>query len=112
MHAEIVLKEDVNDYAPLFGEIADAYFDRALYPEAGQIYETLGGDPEVKCLHLVQGRRSQNPDLQTSSIHVLMQAAACRHMVGDIKEAAEVYEHGAWHEISRVICNLTSTFHI
>lgn len=30
---------------------------------------------------------------QTSGIHILMQAAACRHMVGDIKEAAEVYEH-------------------
>lgn len=48
MHAEIVLKEDVNDYAPLFGEIADAYFDQALYPEAGQIYEALGGELEVK----------------------------------------------------------------
>lgn len=31
---------------------------------------------------------------QTSSLYVLLQAAACRRMVGDIKEAAEVYEHG------------------
>ncbi|KAH8103816.1 TPR-like protein [Cristinia sonorae] len=75
MHAKIVLAEDVKEYAPLFGEIADAYFDGGLYAEAGQIYEILGADSE------------------TSSIHTLMQAAACRHMVGDIKEAAEVYEH-------------------
>lgn len=25
---------------------------------------------------------------------MLLQAAACRRMLGDIKEAAEVYEHG------------------
>lgn len=31
---------------------------------------------------------------QTSSLYVLLRAAACRRMVGDIKEAAEVYEHG------------------
>ena len=31
---------------------------------------------------------------QTSSLYVLLQAAACRRMLGDIKEAAEVYEHG------------------
>ncbi len=45
--------------------------------------------------------------VQTSSLYVLMQAAVCRRMVGDIKEAAEVYEHGTcaffipmtWHLI-------------
>ena len=47
MHAQVVLAENVQEYAPLFGEIADAYFDRGLYAEAGQIYETLGRDPEV-----------------------------------------------------------------
>lgn len=31
---------------------------------------------------------------QTSSMYVLLQAAACRRMTGDLKEAAEVYEHG------------------
>ncbi|KAL6299826.1 TPR-like protein [Sparassis latifolia] len=39
------------------------------------IYETLGRDAG------------------TSSLYVLLQAAACRRMMGDIKEAAEVYEH-------------------
>ena len=32
--------------------------------------------------------------LQTSSLHVLLQAAACRRMMGNLNEAAEVYEHG------------------
>ena len=31
---------------------------------------------------------------QTSSLYVLLQAAACRRALGDIKEAAEIYEHG------------------
>ncbi|KAI0945905.1 hypothetical protein AcV7_010019 [Taiwanofungus camphoratus] len=75
VHANIVLSHEVAEYAPLFGEIADAYFERELYAEAGHIYEILGGDPG------------------TSSLYVLLQAAACRRMVGDIKEAAEVYEH-------------------
>ncbi|CCM04149.1 uncharacterized protein FIBRA_06311 [Fibroporia radiculosa] len=75
IHAKIVLSQDAAEYAPLFGEIADAYFDRELYVEAGHIYEILGGDAG------------------TSSLYVLMQAAACRRMIGDIKEAAEVYQH-------------------
>ncbi|KAL4243959.1 Transcription factor Tfc4/TFIIIC-102/Sfc4 [Abortiporus biennis] len=75
LHAKIVLSQPVTEYGPLFGEIADAYFEKELYADAGQIYETLGGDTE------------------TSSLYVLLQAAACRRMVGDLKEAAEVYQH-------------------
>ena len=30
-------------------------------------------------------------------MYVLLQAAACRRMVGDLKEAAEVYEHGMFY---------------
>lgn len=75
MHADIVLSQDVAEYAALFGEIADAYFERGTYAEAGHIYEMLGGDAT------------------TSSLHVLLQAAACRRMLGDVNEAAEVYEH-------------------
>ncbi|TRM61397.1 hypothetical protein BD626DRAFT_434670 [Schizophyllum amplum] len=74
IHATIVLSEDPTDYAVLFGEIADAYFDRELWAEARPIYEVLGGD------------------VATSSIQVLMQAAACYHMLGELQEAAEVYE--------------------
>ncbi|KAI0664249.1 TPR-like protein [Cubamyces menziesii] len=75
MHAKIVLAQDAAEYAPLFSEIADAYFEREMYAEAGHIYEMLGGDAG------------------TSSMYVLLQAASCRRMIGDLKEAAEVYEH-------------------
>ena len=47
MHASAVLSQDPLEYAPLFLEIADAYFDKELYAEAGNIYETLGADVSV-----------------------------------------------------------------
>ena len=47
MHASTVLSQDPLEYAPLFLEIADAYFDKELYAEAGNIYETLGADVSV-----------------------------------------------------------------
>lgn len=50
MHANVVLSQDPLDYAPLFSEIADAYFEREMYAEAVQIYETLGADPGVSLL--------------------------------------------------------------
>ncbi|KAI0738457.1 TPR-like protein [Daedaleopsis nitida] len=75
MHAKIILAQDVAEYAPLFSEIADAYFEKELYAEAGNIYDMLGRDAG------------------TSSMYVLLQAAACRRMLGDLKDAAEVYEH-------------------
>ena len=39
--------EDALDYAVLFSEIADAYFEREIWAEAKPIYELLGGDPAV-----------------------------------------------------------------
>ncbi|THG99335.1 hypothetical protein EW026_g2982 [Hermanssonia centrifuga] len=75
IHANIVLAQQISEYAALFSEIADAYFEREMYAEAGHIYEMLGADGG------------------TSSLYVLLQAASCRRMIGDIKEAADVYEH-------------------
>ncbi|KAF8332446.1 hypothetical protein F5887DRAFT_996848 [Amanita rubescens] len=75
LHANVVLSQDVLDYAPLFCEIADAYFDRKMYAEAKPIYEMLGSD------------------IATSSIYILLQTAACLRMLNELKEAAEVYEH-------------------
>jgi general transcription factor 3C polypeptide 3 (transcription factor C subunit 4) len=49
MHAAIVLSQDILDYAPLFSEIADAYFERELFGEALGIYELLGCN-ETVCL--------------------------------------------------------------
>jgi general transcription factor 3C polypeptide 3 (transcription factor C subunit 4) len=46
-HASIVLGHEIVDYAPLFVEIADAYFDREMYAQARPIYELLGQDAGV-----------------------------------------------------------------
>ncbi|KAG2139828.1 uncharacterized protein EDB93DRAFT_1241934 [Suillus bovinus] len=74
MHASIVLSQDVLDYAALFGEIADSYFEREMYADARPIYEVLGSEPA------------------TSSMYILLQVAVCRRMLGDLQEAAEVYK--------------------
>ncbi|KAJ8082877.1 transcription factor TFIIIC subunit tfc4 [Marasmius tenuissimus] len=74
-HANVVLSEEVLDYAPLFVEIADAYFEREMYAEAKPVYEMLGTDPN------------------TSSVYILTQTAACLRVLGELKEAAEIYEH-------------------
>ena len=46
-HANVVLSQEVLDYAPLFAEIADAYFELEMYAEARPIYELLGTDAAV-----------------------------------------------------------------
>ncbi|KIY47854.1 TPR-like protein [Fistulina hepatica ATCC 64428] len=74
-HANIILSQDVLDYAALFTEIADAYFEREMYAEAKPIYELLG------------------TDVSTSSIYILLQTATCLRMMNELKEAAQVYEH-------------------
>ena len=51
MHAKVILSQDVAEYAPLFSEIADAYFEKEMYSEAGHIYESLGGDAGVSFRH-------------------------------------------------------------
>ncbi|KAJ7876870.1 TPR-like protein [Mycena olivaceomarginata] len=76
MHAAIVLSQDILDYAPLFSEIADAYFERELFGEALGIYELLGCNET------------------TSSVYVLLQSAECLQMTGELQDAAEVYEAG------------------
>lgn len=47
MHASAILAQDVREYAPLFSEIADAYYDQKMYTAAVAIYEELGQDPSV-----------------------------------------------------------------
>ncbi|EGN99637.1 hypothetical protein SERLA73DRAFT_159861 [Serpula lacrymans var. lacrymans S7.3] len=74
MHANIVLSQDAFDYGALFGETADAFFELEMYADAGPIYELLGSDAA------------------TSSLYVLLQAAVCRRMLGDLREAVDVYQ--------------------
>lgn len=62
MHASVILSQDSLEYAPLFAEIADAYFDREMYAEAGHIYEMLGADASV----------SANTSSPTTSINSLI----------------------------------------
>lgn len=57
MHASIVLNNEVVDYAPLFVEIADAYYERDLFMDARPIYESLGADAVVSC-HQISLRES------------------------------------------------------
>ncbi|KAF9032358.1 hypothetical protein BJ165DRAFT_1535052 [Panaeolus papilionaceus] len=74
-HASIILSSDVLDYSVLFLEIADAYFEKEMYEDAKVIYELLGGD------------------VATSSVYVLLQTAACMKNIGELRDAADVYEH-------------------
>ncbi|KAI6048063.1 hypothetical protein EDC04DRAFT_2556141 [Pisolithus marmoratus] len=74
MHADTVLSQDVLDYAALFVEIADAYFEREMYSDARPIYEMLGAESA------------------TSGLYVLLQVATCRRMQGDLRDASEVYK--------------------
>ncbi|KAJ7754445.1 hypothetical protein B0H16DRAFT_744536 [Mycena metata] len=75
LHVGAVLSEDVLDYAPLFVETADAYFEREMYAEARPIYELLGAEAS------------------TSSLYVLLQTATCLRMLNELKDSAEVYEY-------------------
>ncbi|KII83764.1 hypothetical protein PLICRDRAFT_118961 [Plicaturopsis crispa FD-325 SS-3] len=75
IHAAVVLSQEVLDYAALFSEIADAYYERDMYAEALPIYEIL------------------SEHVETSSLHILLQVASCHRMLGDSSEAARVYEH-------------------
>ncbi|KAJ3795759.1 hypothetical protein GGU11DRAFT_209264 [Lentinula aff. detonsa] len=75
IHANVVLQEDVLDYAALFIEIADAYYERDMWAEAKPVYEILG------------------TDASTSSVYILLQIASCLRMLDELKDAAEIYEH-------------------
>ena len=48
MHASVILAQDIQEYAPLFSEIADAYYDQRMHTAAVTIYEELGQDPAVR----------------------------------------------------------------
>ncbi|KIK67134.1 hypothetical protein GYMLUDRAFT_37174 [Collybiopsis luxurians FD-317 M1] len=74
IHANVVLQEDILDYAPLFTEIADAYYERGLWAEARPVYEILGAESS------------------TTNIYVLLQTASCLRMLDEYKDAAEIYE--------------------
>ena len=48
MHASVILAQDIAEYAPLFSEIADAYYDQRMYTAAVTVYEMLVRAPSVR----------------------------------------------------------------
>lgn len=76
----------------LFAEIADAYYEKQLWADAKPIYELLGMDSEAIICVAFQFNVLKSTS-QTSSLYILLQTAACRQMVEELQEAAEVYEH-------------------
>ncbi|KAF7290469.1 TPR-like protein [Mycena kentingensis (nom. inval.)] len=74
VHADMILAEEMLDYAPLFTEIADAYFEVDRMPDARTIYERLGSCEA------------------TTSEDVLRKTALCMRAMGDLAAAAEVFE--------------------
>lgn len=52
IHADIILSQSVLEFAPLFAELADAYFEREIYDQARPIYEILGADAGVSASFL------------------------------------------------------------
>ncbi|KAJ6571874.1 hypothetical protein B0H19DRAFT_1131683 [Mycena capillaripes] len=75
LHVSAILSEDVLDYAPLFVEIADTFFEDQMYADALPIYELLGSD------------RS------TSNSYVILRTAECLRQLDELGEAADIYEH-------------------
>jgi len=93
LHAGVILSQDVKSFSVLFAEIADAYYEKQLWADAKPIYELLGMDSEVSICVVLQFNVLK-VTIQTSSLYILLQTAACRRMLEDLQEAAEVYEHG------------------
>jgi general transcription factor 3C polypeptide 3 (transcription factor C subunit 4) len=50
MHTAVILAHNIMDYASLYLEIADAYFEKEMYAEARPVYEALGADASVRAL--------------------------------------------------------------
>ena len=53
MHAHIILSQDILDYAALFNEVADAFFELDMFADACPIYELLGSDATVRFFSVI-----------------------------------------------------------
>ena len=84
----MVLAEDILDYAVLFAEIADAYFEMEMYMEAKPIPELLSANPAVCDSQYVFLKMWHSSQLKTGSIYILLQTAACMKMLKELCEAA------------------------
>ncbi|KAF8575754.1 TPR-like protein [Ramaria rubella] len=75
LHSNVILQHDIREHAVLLTEIADVMFDQGLHEDALGIYETLSADET------------------TSSFRIVLQAAACHRSLGNLSEAAQIYQH-------------------
>lgn len=48
MHFEILRQRDIMDIPDVYGEIADAYFDRSQWEEALEVYKEMSENEEVR----------------------------------------------------------------
>ncbi|KZT34747.1 TPR-like protein [Sistotremastrum suecicum HHB10207 ss-3] len=96
IHCDIILNQSLQEYWPLFQEIADAYFEKEQFDLALKIYENLASET------------------QSSGLHVLMQTAACRRHQGDMPGSIEVYQHviSNWPEDSDAKMKLAEIYEI
>ena len=67
IHTKIILACNMLEYAPLFQEIADAYFENELYNLALPLYEDLASEEQVsRADQLHQAAQSHPARLATS----------------------------------------------
>ena len=86
----------MHEYAPLFAEIGDAYFDNEMYAEAGQIYEILGADTEV--MMATPRVYNKSPDVLCDDLRRAVFTSSCKQQHVDV-----------WLEISKSRQKYTST---
>lgn len=78
-HAGVILSQNVKDFAVLFAEIADAYFEKHLWAEAKPIYELLGGDSEVRRALLAPIDHISVPALDEQLVYLTSNSSMSAH---------------------------------
>lgn len=48
VHFDIIRQRDIMDIPDVYGEIADAYFDRSQWEEALEVYKEMSENEEVR----------------------------------------------------------------
>ncbi|CCA68156.1 hypothetical protein PIIN_02022 [Serendipita indica DSM 11827] len=76
IHAEIVLKEDIQYFVELFGELADAFVEKAAYEDAIPIYERIINGPSGL------------------SVATVTNVGVCYQMLGRLDDAENMYGLG------------------
>ncbi|GAA5902958.1 hypothetical protein JCM6882_009654 [Rhodosporidiobolus microsporus] len=74
-HFEYVLAEDVAQFPELFGAIGDAYYERAMYEAALDVFQLIAENEE------------------TNGPAAWFKIAQCHQATGDLEEAKECYEN-------------------